>query len=190
AMGSDAALLHRSYVADKSRFAPAREHAREALEGCARARGLTVDELADRTVPDLDLSPDGTTSLDFGPRALRVTFDETLKPLVLGDDGARLPQMPRGIKTDDAAKVKLAQARFKALKADAAEIAASLLRRLESAMVRGRSWAAPDFRAHVLAHPLVAHLARRLVWQDDRATFRVAEDGTFASELDAEYTLH
>jgi hypothetical protein len=73
--------------------------------------------------------------------------------------------------------------------ADAEQIAVTLLRRFELAMIRGRAFHARGFRAHVLGHPLVVHLARRLVWKDDRATFRVAEDGTLASERDAEHAL-
>jgi hypothetical protein len=188
-MGSSAALLHLSYVADKSRFDEAKKHAKEALERAAAQQGLTTDELADRTVPDLELDAGGTATLDFGPRKFTVTFDEGLRPVVKAEDGARLPTFPRGTKTDDAALVKAASARFKAIKADAETVAQSLLRRFEAAMVRGRTWRADSFRAYVMGHPLVTHLVRRLVWSAGGAAFRVAEDGTLADEKDAEYTL-
>ncbi len=188
-MGSSAALLHLSYVADKSRFDEAKTHAKEALERAASQQGLTTDELADRTVPDLELDESGTATLDFGPRKFTVTFDEGLRPVVKSEDGVRLPTFPRGTKTDDAALVKAASARFKAIKADAETVAQSLLRRFETAMVLGRTWRAESFRAYVMRHPLVTHLARRLVWSAGGAAFRVAEDGTLADANDAEYTL-
>jgi hypothetical protein len=193
AIGSSTALLHLSYVADKSRFDDAKKHGRETLERAAAQLGLTTDELADRTVPDLELDESGTTTLDFGPRKFTVTFDEGLRPVIKDEAGARVATFPRGTKTDDAAMVKTASARFKGLKADAESVAQALLRRFEGAMVRRRTWSAESFRAYVVGHPLVTHVARRLVWSgpgpDEASTFRVAEDGSFANENDAEYTL-
>jgi hypothetical protein len=189
AIGSPSALLHLSYVADKSRFEEAKKYARETLEQVAAAQGLTTEELADRTVPDLDLDAGGTATLDFGPRKFTVTFDEGLRPLVQAEDGTRLATFPRATKADDAALAKAASARFKGLKADAETVAQALLRRFEMAMVKNRSWSAPAFREYVVGHPLVTHLARRLVWLTKDGAFRVAEDGTFAGANDAEYTL-
>jgi hypothetical protein len=54
-------------------------------------------------------------------------------------------------------------------------------------MVTRRRWSLTEFRELLAAHPLVRHLVRRLVWiavemdQYKSTTFRVAEDGTFAS---------
>jgi hypothetical protein len=188
-MGSASAILHLSHVADKSRFDAAKTYAKETLERVALHEGLTTDELADRTVPDLELDKDGTATLDFGPRKFIVTFDEGLSPMIKAEDGARLPTFPRGTKTDDAAKVKTASARFKALKIDADAVAQMLLRRFERAMIDGRTWRADAFRTYVIEHPLVRHIARRLVWQGPRGLFRIAEDGTFADVRDVEQTL-
>ena len=189
AIGTPAALLHLAYIADKSRFEEAKKHARETLEQVAAAQGLTTDELADRTVPDLELDENGTATLDFGARKFTVTFDEGLRPVLRTEDGTPLAAFPRATKTDDAALAKAASARFKGLKADAETVAQSLLRRFELAMVRGRSWTAASFREHVMGHPLVTHLARRLVWSSGAGAFRVAEDGSLAGANDAEYTL-
>lgn len=188
-LGTDAALLHLADLADKARFAPARAAAKEALEAIAEARGLSLDELSDRTVPTLDLDADGSTTLDFGSRTLRVAFDETLAPVVVTEDGARSKTLPRGGKEDDKAKVKLASERFKALKADAFAVAANQIRRLERAMVTGRRWSGEDFRRLLAKHPLLVHLVRRLVWGtfvegELVSTFRVAEDGTLADQDD------
>ena len=67
------------------------------------------------------------------------------------------------------------------------------IRRLESAMVTRRRWTAGEFRRLFVDHPLIWHLARRLVWvaeDDAKATpFRVAEDRTFADAGDDTLTL-
>ncbi|HEY2367655.1 MAG TPA: DUF4132 domain-containing protein [Polyangiaceae bacterium] len=189
AIGSPTALLHLAYIADKSRFEEAKKHARATLEQVAAAQGLTTDELADRTVPDLELDTGGTATLDFGARKFMVTFDEGLRPILRTEDGAPLATFPRPTKTDDAALAKIASARFKGLRADAEAVAQALLRRFEIAMVKNRAWSAAAFREYVVGHPLVTHLARRLVWSSGAGAFRVAEDGSFAGANDAEYTL-
>ncbi len=194
-LGTDGALLHLGNLEAKARSQPVREAARAALAGIAQARGLSPDELADRAVPTLDLDPDGSATLDYGARTFRVVFDETLAPVVLSQDGTRATSAPRPSGADDRAKAKLAVDRFKALKTDAQSVAASQIRRLERAMTGGRRFRPGDFDALVARHPLVVHLARRLVWGafDGSGalgtTFRVAEDGTLADHEDRTLAL-
>ena len=175
AIGTSTALLHLSYVADKSRFDAVRAHAKAELARVAAEQDLTIDELADRTVPDLELDANGKATLDFGPRKFTVTLDEGLRPVIASADGATLGAFPRGTKADDAALVKVASARYKALKADSDTVAQSLLRRFELAMIHGRTWRADAFRAYVVDHPLVAgHVAKRLVSRVARNGARVS----------------
>jgi hypothetical protein len=67
--------------------------------------------------------------------------------------------------------------------------------RLERAMTARRRWDAAEFRRVVVPHSVLGWLARRLVWgvYDDAAalvaTFRVAEDRTFADSSDAAWPL-
>ncbi|MVZ99213.1 DUF4132 domain-containing protein [Actinomadura sp. LD22] len=67
-------------------------------------------------------------------------------------------------------------------------IAGLQLRRLELAMTTGRRWTPGEFTAYFVRHPLVWHIARRLVWlaeHDGTATaFRLAEDRTWADATD------
>jgi hypothetical protein len=56
-------------------------------------------------------------------------------------------------------------------------------------MVKGRTWKAKDFETLVVKHPLMSHFARGLVFGSKKDTFRVAEDGSYADEKDAKYTL-
>jgi len=62
--------------------------------------------------------------------------------------------------------------------------------RLEQAMLLGRRWSMPEFQQLFLAHPLMRHLARLLLWaeydSDDQLlqSFRVAEDLTFFDAAD------
>lgn len=194
AIGSDVALMHLNGIAGKVKFKALQDRAREKIAAVAEARGFTAEELADRLVPDLGLDEQGTVVLDFGARQFRVAFDETLRPFVRDVGGARLKDLPKPNKADDAALADAATERFKQMKKDAKAIASLQLLRLEMGMVARRRWSAADFQLFFLEHPLMRHLAARLVWgvyADGKLqqNFRVAEDWTLADARDERFTL-
>ncbi|NRF72238.1 DUF4132 domain-containing protein [Aquincola sp. S2] len=194
-IGSDVALMHLNGIAGKVKFKALQERAKEKIAAVAEARGFTAAELADRLVPDLGLDDDGTLRLDFGPRAFTVAFDEALKPFVRDAQGVRLKDLPKPLKSDDTALAEAATERFKQIKKDAKAVASLQVVRLEMAMVERRRWPAADFRLFFLEHPLMRHLAARLVWGVYDAdntldtAFRVAEDFTLADADDTAYAL-
>lgn len=195
AIGSDAALMHLNGIAGKVKFKALQDRAKAKIAAVAEARGFTAAELADRLVPDLGLDERGTLALDFGPRQFFIAFDETLKPFVKDAQGVRLKDLPKPIRTDDAALATAATDRFKQLKKDAKAIASLQVTRLEMSMVDRRRWSAADFQLFFLEHPLMRHLAARLVWglydASDALTgaFRVAEDWTLADGDDDQFDL-
>lgn len=218
-IGSDVALMLLNGIAQKVKFKGLQDRAREKIDQIAQARELTTEELEDRLAPDLGLDHQGTLMLDFGPRRFKVGFDETLKPYVRDEQGARLADLPKPKKTDDAALSQAAVEQFKLLKKDARTIASQQVLRLETAMCSRRRWTPEVFRQYLAEHPLVRHLVQRLVWgvyavernanADDADTgnahentdayekyggqlldcFRVAEDGSFTTADDDAYTL-
>lgn len=208
-IGSDVALMLLNGIAQKVKFKGLQDKAREKINAIAEARGLSTEELEDRLAPDLGLDEQGTLVLDFGPRRFKVGFDETLKPYVreLGADGtpgARLPDLPKPKKTDDADLSKAATERFKLLKKDVRTIASQQLLRLEVAMCARRRWTPEVFRAFLVEHPLVRHIVQRLIWgvyQTEgpadgssyggtlQACFRVAEDGSLTTAEDDSFEL-
>ena len=193
-IGTDVALMHLNGIASKVKFKGLQDKAREKIAAVAEARGLTAVELADRLVPDLGLDASGRTVLDFGPRQFYVGFDEALKPFVRDAAGARLKDLPKPNKSDDPALSAAAVERYKGIKKDAKAIASLQVVRLELAMCARRRWSAGDFRLFFLDHPLMRHLACRLVWGVYRDgalvdAFRVAEDLSLADRDDSEYAL-
>ncbi|MDQ0044483.1 WGR and DUF4132 domain-containing protein [Variovorax boronicumulans] len=207
-IGSDVALMLLNGIAQKVKFKGLQDKAREKIDAIAEARGLSTEELEDRLAPDLGLDEQGTMRLDFGPRAFKVGFDETLKPYVRettdGVDGARLPDLPKPKKTDDAELSKEAVERFKLLKKDARTIASQQLLRLEVAMCARRRWTPEVFRMFLVEHPLVRHIVQRLIWGvyavegaaegssyggTLQACFRVAEDGSYTTAEDDPFEL-
>ncbi|MFD0851548.1 DUF4132 domain-containing protein, partial [Actinomadura adrarensis] len=118
-----------------------------------------------------------------------VTFDEQLVPLVVESSGKIRKSLPKPGAKDDPALAPAAHALFTGLKKDLRTIADQELKRLELAMINRRSRTPHDFRALFVAHPLMRHIAHRLVWITDTGTaFRVAEDDTYADVNDDPFT--
>ncbi len=188
-LGTDLALMVLSDLAEGAKFDSLKAAAKAKIDVVAEARGLGLDELADRLVPDLGLDARGELVLDYGPRSFRVSFDEHLEPIVLSQDGTRIGALPKPGKTDDAAKAKDAAARLRGLKKDVSAIAKSRLARLESAMIARTRFAAADFLAFFVQRPIVLHLTRRLLWQTEAGTLRVDESGGFVDASDRPIAL-
>ncbi len=205
AIGTDMALVLLNGIAQKVKFPGLKQGAQNKIQAIADARGLTTLELEDRLTPDFGLAAHGTEVLDFGERAFRVSFDESLKPILhewngnadSGHIGGRLKDLPKPNKSDDSEKSKLSIERFKQLKKDVSTIANQQLLRLEMAMCNSRRWGWDVFHPFIATHPLLRHLAQRLVWgvyplpdvtpnnaHKPFALFRIAEDGSIVGADD------
>ncbi|KQO56740.1 molybdate metabolism regulator [Methylobacterium sp. Leaf87] len=193
-IGSDAALMNLSALAEKNPLLQLREAARDAIADAAETRGLDAVELADRLSPDLGLDARGGLDLSFGTRHFRVGFDETLRPWLRNADGQRLPALPRATKTDDPELAKQAAKLWAGLKKDAEDAGRLQISRLETMLATGRRIGPDVFQPFFAGHPLIRHLAGRLVWglyEDRLATtaprvaFRLAEDLTATDAEDA-----
>ena len=168
AIGSDTALMLLNGIAQKIKFKGLQDKAKEKIAAIAEARGLSIQELEDRLAPDLGLDAQGSLVLDFGPRQFKLGFDEALKPWLRdftdGKPGARLKDLPKPNKADDAELASAATERYKGLKKDAKTIAAQQILRFETAMCQERLWTWDEFQLFIAQHPLVRHIAQRLVW--------------------------
>lgn len=192
-IGTDVALMNLNGIAEKLKFKGLRDKAREKIAAIAEAREMTPQELADRLAPELDLDERGGIDLDFGPRRFRAGFDEFLKPWVKDQNNVRLKDLPKPNKSDDAELSAAAVARWSALKKDARAVATQQLTRLETMLATSRRVRPDVFWTFFAAHPLIRHLAQRLVWgiYDDaapaampRLAFRVTEDLSFTDAHD------
>ncbi|MFV2171689.1 DUF4132 domain-containing protein [Actinomadura sp. LOL_016] len=191
-IGSELALREVHGIAQTVKYKGLRKHAQEKVEQIAAARGLTPEELGDRLVPDFGLDATGALALDYGPRRFTAGFDAALKPYVVDESGKVRANLPKPGVRDDPELAPAAHRRFAELKKDVRAIAGVQLGRMERAMATGRRWSVAEFREFFVEHPLMWHLARRLVWiaEDGGAAkaFRIAEDRTFADAADAGYT--
>ncbi len=189
-IGSDVALMYLHQLSEQTRYNDLRERAEEMMEDLADQRGLTMEQLADRTVPDLGLDGNGRLELDFGPRSFTVRFDEHLLPYVCDSDGKRIKDLPKPNSKDDEAVAKASSQRYKDLKKQAKNVASTQVYRLEDAMCSQRRWTVEEFETLLVRHPLLRHLVLRLAWGSYGADgklatlFRVAEDLSYADAGD------
>ncbi|MGW1358230.1 DUF4132 domain-containing protein [Streptomyces chartreusis] len=192
-IGTDVALLHLHGIAQRVPFKALKVRAQEKIAEVAEGLGLTAEQLGDRLVPDFGLDAGGSTVIDYGTRQFTVGFDEQLRPYVRDADGKPRKALPAPAAKDDPELAPAERKRFAALKKDVRTVASDQVRRLEAAMVGQRSWTAAEFKELFVAHPLLWHLVRRLVWLSEAdgevTAFRVAEDRTFADVGDDELTL-
>jgi hypothetical protein len=209
-IGSDVALMHLHRIAQRAKFKGLKTAAQTRMAEVADGLGLTTEQLADRLVPDFGLAADGSLRLDYGPRQFVVGFDEQLRPFVADQAGKRLKALPKPGLKDDPELAPAASKQFAALKKDVRTIAADQVRRLEQAMVNGRRWPVAEFRRFFVEHPLVWHIARRLVWTTSDgpaggslrgsaggsaagsvggSSFRIAEDRTCSAVDDEVFDL-
>lgn len=187
AMGTDLALSLVGRMSRSGQRQYLKDRAVEILAEVAEQRNLSAEELEDRTAPDLGLDENGTMILDFGPRKFLVGFDEHLMPFVKNEARERLDALPRANKSDDTAMAKAAWDAWKLLRSEAEKVAKDQVARLERLLGDERRLDAEVFMDAFVKHPLIGHLAQRLVWgaygADGAllATFRVAEDRSLAT---------
>jgi len=194
-IGSDVALMHLHGIAQRAKFKGLKAAASQQMDEVAAGLGLSADQLADRLVPQFGLDAAGSMVLDYGTRQFTVGFDEQLRPYIADSSGKRLKALPKPGARDDAELAPVAFKRFAALKKDVRTVATDQIRRLERAMVTGRRWTGAEFRLLFVAHPLLWHIVRRLVWAvydetgKPTGALRVAEDRSFSDVHDDATTL-
>ncbi|GAA3278250.1 hypothetical protein GCM10020218_028050 [Dactylosporangium vinaceum] len=192
-IGTDVALMHLHGISEKGEVPRAEgEGAGEDRRG--RRRPGPVARAARRPA-GARLRP--RTRRDAGPRLRPAGVRGRLRraaQAVCGRRGRkRRKDLPKPGAKDDPQLAPAAAARFAALKKDVRTVAADQIRRFERAMVWQRRWKPDEFRQFIVEHPLVWHVARRLVWAAYPAgdpagaalmSLRVAEDRTLAGADD------
>lgn len=191
AIGSGVALRELDAIATDVKFKALRAKARDTLTRLVDEEGVDADELADRLVPHFGFAADGTLHLDYGPRAFHVTLDEQLRPVVRTAGGSPRRTLPTPDAHDDPVLAPASSKRFTALRKALKTTGPETLSRLERAMTDGRRWTQDLHHELFVDHPVLAHVARRLVWAtyDTRnaalESFRITEDGSLTDLDDA-----
>jgi predicted DNA-binding WGR domain protein len=195
AIGSSVALMQLAGIAQKLKFKGLKAKAEEFVKEIAQEHGLTREELEDRVVPDCGLDENGRREFPFGPRSFSFALGGDLKAMVRDEAGKLRPNLPDPNAKDDAELAKTSTDEWKLLKKQIKEVATIQAGRLEQAMTTGRRWSAEDFETLLVRHPLMTHLAQKLIWAGFDAngkrvaTFRVTEERDYADPEDESVSL-
>lgn len=150
-------------------FLPALKRIDAMLEAAAREAGMSKEDLEDLTVPTFGLL-DGRRREALGTYVAELAVFAGNVELRWSKDGAPLKGEPVAAKRSFPEEAK-------ALHAAAGELRRQLpiqRERLERALMTARTWPLPAWRERVFDHPLLATLARRLIWQFDGPSSPVA----------------
>lgn len=138
----------------------------------------------EEVIPSVDL----TEVLATGSRCFSLGLGPTLELQLKDADQNVLTAFPKVRKTDDPEVFKRAYERWKQLKSDHQDALRLALQILERSLIRQNIWSPGIFQNVLLQHPLLKHLAPRLLWaQGGRHIpycFRVAEDLSLSDEAD------
>ncbi|WP_165250427.1 DUF4132 domain-containing protein [Paludisphaera soli] len=155
-----AALL--AVLRKKLKGATPRKALDKALAAIAARNGLARDEVEDRAVPTFGLV-DGVRRETLGEHVAELAVDGPHASLRWSKGGKAIKSVPAIVKQEHGD-------RLRALRAEAKEAGALLAahrQRLEASYLARRTWNFPAWREHVLDHPLVGAIARRLIWTFD-----------------------
>lgn len=189
AIGTDYALARLANLAAGHPNHRSRGFAAEELAAAAADRGQTLEQLEDRTVPDLGLSGGGLV-FSYGPRQFRLALGAGLTVVARDDRGKPHAALPPPRKTDDARLVAEAREAFRLARTRAGEVLSAVCDRLERGLVHQRRWPADDFDRFLVRHPITGAVACRLVWGwfgvdgSLTGTFRVTDEGESAGPDD------
>jgi HEAT repeat protein len=197
--------------ANRFRTKTIRKAAEEYVQALAEREGWTIDELADRTIPDAGFARpvdeqgepvggDAALVLDYGPRRFTVKLNDELEPVIATGEGKTVKNLPAPGKQDDADKAKAARKAFSDAKKTVKEVVRRQAERLYEALCTQRTWRFGDWRRYLADHPIAGRLCVRLAWAalapaaGDGAErflgcFRPLEDGSLTNERDEEVTL-
>jgi hypothetical protein len=160
-VGSEAALAALHLLAQASKRPLPRARFLRAADHVERRLGITSDQAAERFVPTFELDARGVRRADFGGCSAQLSLDGAHVVVRWTDAKGKV------VKAPPAAARKTHAAEITTVKTAAKSIGSMLQAqrdRLDRLMAVPRTWPVAQFRRYYLDHPLVGHLARRLVW--------------------------
>jgi hypothetical protein len=192
---SESALSEIEYFVIHATTPAVKEAAMKALSRQLKETSRSFREIHDRNVPSLGFDARGSKIIELGSQRLsaRVLSDFSIE--LRNEKGKVIKSIPALRKGDssvlrDEAAHWLAESRN-----ELKQFASNQAVRLEEGMIADFDWPAPVWKSRYLDRPLLAHLARRILWTAKRnrlergEVFRIAEDYTLADRHDNLFQL-
>jgi len=144
------------------RYPSARKLIEKALDATAVRAGLTRDDVEEMSVPHFGFDTGGRWEVALGDARARVEFVSAIDPQVRWESGGKTRKsVPAAVKRDHAGELKDLRAEAKELKS----MMPALRDRIEAMILEPREWDAGAWRERYADHPLLRHVARRLIWR-------------------------
>jgi hypothetical protein len=160
-----AAVFQLSRLAAKVKYDVARRLIEKALAEAAARNGVSRDDLEAMSVPTFGLDSLGVRVEAAGDCAATLYIEEGGAVLQWSRNGSRLKSVPADVKDNHselAAELKKAAKELDA-------ILATQRFRLERQLLSQNACAFAHWREWYIAHPVVSHFARRLIWEVETA---------------------
>ena len=182
-MDSSEAVGQLSRLKMKITLRPSITHIENGLEAAAKKAGVTKSDLEDLSVPAYGFELNGTRREEFGESAGMATLTPTGDITIewFGANGKPVKAPPADVKKNFADELK----EFKADMDAAGKMLTAQKARFDGFYLPERVWKLKDWRGRFGNHPLLAHIAKRLIWHFSDAENKAqglwnAETGDFA----------
>ena len=156
------------------------------LDLYAQQRGMSAMEVRDSMMlPAFDFDADDVKRYDIGGNTIEVSIAPDLSFRLFDVNKQKeIRSFPK--KSDDPAKAEACAKEFAAFKKEVLAFAKQRTELLHKMHMSGEYVRADLWRKVYVEHPVIAKLAKLVVWQDEaRKTFMVADDGTIDSQSNA-----
>lgn len=141
-------------------------YAKKLLDTYMEENKLDREEFEDLAVPTFDLERGGTRVFDFGTRQLQLVVQGRHDIHFTDVDSKKTyRRWPPKRKTDDEDKYSAARDQYMHISEPLRIVFDEQNERAERSMMTGRHWKAERWREHIGDHPILGHLARRLLWK-------------------------
>lgn len=178
AMPGNAPVGELTRIQHKVKYVTAQRLVGEALDRAARTRGLTRADLEELAVPAFGLDAHGCVTERCGDYMGEVSVRSTKSVQLtwINPQGKRLKSVPAPVKRDFPEVLVFLRETQKAIRA----ALPPQRDRIERLLLREHAWSYNLWRERYLEHPLVAQIARRLIWHfclGERSGLGIWRDG-------------
>jgi hypothetical protein len=171
AMQSRDAVAQLARLAVRIKYHTAQRLVEEALNDAAQRQGISRDELAEITVPDFGLDSEGRRKEHLGDCYVELSASGELT--YEDAAGKRLKAAPEAAKRDFAEELN----QLKQAGKEIAVMRSAHRTRIERLLLSQRAIPVDTWRTAYVGHPLLANLARTLIWQFDTGATAIWRDG-------------
>jgi len=157
-VGSDKALRIVDMIARKfaNKRPQIRNGAKEALDAAASELEITMDQLADRIIPNLGFE-EHYYAFESGEDQYRAFINKDFKLNYFNEDNKLRKSMPKDVSRETKAELKAIEKEIK-------EVVKTQKGRLENYLVTERTWEVEEWMEYYYANPIMLIYVQRLLW--------------------------